>query len=131
MQDPAFRYQLAVRSARSDEFRPLIGKINAIGNFYEGMGMLMRAGLVDRELVLQMWSNTVNEAWDGLAPVAAIFRRRLGSTLWENFEYVAVLSQDWMAAHPHGTYPSVIRRIDLKDEWLEADRRYAASLAPA
>ena len=41
------------------------------------------------------------------------------------------LAQDWIAAHPKGTYPAGVRRIDLKDEWLEADKQYAASLAPA
>ncbi|MFZ0031121.1 MAG: hypothetical protein WAK84_04530 [Candidatus Cybelea sp.] len=41
-----------------------------------------------------------------------------------------MLAQDWIAARPKGTYPAGVRRIDLKDEWLEADRLYAASLAP-
>jgi hypothetical protein len=41
------------------------------------------------------------------------------------------LAEDWKAAHPKGTYPTGVRRIQLKDEWLEADRQYAASLAPA
>jgi hypothetical protein len=36
-----------------------------------------------------------------------------------------------MAAHPKGTYPAGVRRIELKDEWLEADKQYASSLAPA
>lgn len=49
----------------------------------------------------------------------------------ENFEYLTVLSQDWDAAHPNGSYPSGVRRIDLKDDWLEADTHYAASLATA
>jgi hypothetical protein len=36
-----------------------------------------------------------------------------------------------MAAHPKGTYPAGVRRIRLKDAWLEADKQDAASLAPA
>ena len=83
------------------------------------------------ELVLQMWCDTVIENWRRLAPIAAISRRRLGDLLWENFENLTVLSEDWMAAHPKGTYPAGLRRIDLKDEWLDADKQYAASLAPA
>jgi hypothetical protein len=50
--------------------------------------------------------------------------------LWENFEYLTVLAQDWMAAHPKGTYPGGVRRITVMDEWLDADREYVASLAP-
>jgi hypothetical protein len=131
LQDPAFRYQSDAPAARTDENRPLITKLDTIGNFYEGMGVLVKTGLVDRELVLQMFSGQVIGAWERLAPVAVIARRRTGDVLWENFEYLTVLSQDWVAAHPKGTYPAGVRRIALKDEWLEADKQYAASLAPA
>jgi hypothetical protein len=41
------------------------------------------------------------------------------------------LSQGWETAHPNGPYPTGVRRIDLKYPWLEADKQYAASLAPA
>ena len=109
----------------------LVSKVNTIGNFYEGMGVLVNAGLVDRGLVLQIYPDRIAGAWEQLAPVAAIYRRRVGNALWENFEYLTVLSQDWIAAHPKGTYPPRVRRIQLKDEWLEADKQYAASLAPA
>jgi hypothetical protein len=131
LQDPAFRYQVAARSARTDEARALIAKVNAIGNFYESMGVLVKTGLVDRELVLQVWDGVVINAWEHLAPIAAIWRRKAGPALWEKFEYLMVLAQDWQAAHPKGTYPAGMRRIALKDEWLEADKLYAASLAPA
>jgi hypothetical protein len=40
LRDPAFRYQLVHRFARTDENRPLITRINSLGNFYEGMGLL-------------------------------------------------------------------------------------------
>jgi hypothetical protein len=47
LQDPAFRYQIVVPSARTDETRPLISSVHAIGNYYEGMGVLVKTGLVD------------------------------------------------------------------------------------
>ncbi len=131
LQDPAFRYQIATRSARTDETRPLFAKINAIGNYYENLGVLVKTGLIDKEPVLQLWSGIVAQSWENLAPIAAIARRGRGDLVWENFEYLAVLACDWAAAHPKGTYPSGVRRIGLKDEWLDADRQYAASLAPA
>ena len=77
---------------------------------------------------MQIYSEQVVGAWRQLAEVAAIHRRR-NIGVWENFEYLSVLSQDWIAAHPKGAYPANIRRADLKDEWLEADKQYAASLA--
>ncbi|MGA8475578.1 MAG: hypothetical protein WB681_10940 [Candidatus Cybelea sp.] len=131
LQDPAFRYQIATRSARTDETRPLFAKINAIGNYYENLGVLVKTGLIDKEPVLQLWSGIVAQSWENLAPIAAIARRGRGDLVWENFEYLAVLACDWAAAHPKGTYPAGVRRIGLKDEWLDADRQYAASLVPA
>jgi hypothetical protein len=47
MQDPAFRYQLAHRAARTEENAQLIAKIMAVGNYYEETGLLARSGLVD------------------------------------------------------------------------------------
>jgi hypothetical protein len=34
-------------------------------------------------------------------------------------------------AHALGTYPAGVRHVELKDEFLEADKQYVASLAPA
>jgi hypothetical protein len=131
LQDPAFRYQIAIRSARTDETRALLAKINTIGNFYESMGVFLETRLVDREPVLQLWDGVVILTWGHLAPYAAILRRSAGNALWEKFEYLTVLAQDWIAARPKGTYPAGVRRIEIKDEWLEADGQYAASLEPA
>jgi predicted DNA-binding transcriptional regulator len=131
MQDPAFRYQLVVRAARTDQFRSILRMMATVENYYESIGVLVKTGLVERELVMQIWANHIISAWERLAPVVAIIRRELGPAGSENFEYLTVLAQDWMAAHPNGTYPAGVRRIELKDEWLEADKQYAASLAPA
>jgi hypothetical protein len=130
LEDPAFRYQLAVPAARTDENRPLIAKASLVGNYYEQLGVLVNAGLVERELLLQVFVEPIIEAWRSLAQVAAIHRRR-SPAAWENFEYLTVLAQDWKAAHPQGTYPAGVRRLELKDEWLEADNQYTAPLATA
>ncbi len=127
MCDPAFRYQLANRSVRTDERASKIGRL---GNYYEAMGILVKTGLVEKDLVLDFWSGGVLADWERLAPVAAVMRRQ-DDAVWENFEYLTVLAQDWDAAHPKGTYPAGVRRLDLKDEFLEADRQYVASLATA
>jgi hypothetical protein len=131
LQDPAFRYQVKMRSVRTDETRALIAKANLVGNFFESMGTLVKTGLVDKELALQIWDGVTVQAWEHLAPYVAIVRRSAGDVLWEKFEFLTVLAQDWIAAHPKGTYPVGMRRIDLKDEWLEADMEYAASLPRA
>jgi hypothetical protein len=105
--------------------------LRAVGNFYESMGALVRTGLVERELVMQQWSAVVIGMWESLAPYTVIRRRTMGDALYQDFEYLTVLAQDWRAKHPKGIYPAGVRHIELKDEWLEADKQYAARLAPA
>ena len=131
LKDPEFRYQIAHRSARTDENITLMADVSRVGNYYENMGLLVRTGLVDRDLALNMWSDGVTVLWNLLAPYAAIARQRSGDAVWENFEYIVVLSQDWLAAHPKGAYPAAVRRIAPKNPWLEADAQYAASRVSA
>lgn len=125
--DPEFRYQVENREARSAENGPLIAASTSLGNFYESMAILVRQGFVDREVTLELWNGPIVRHWQALAPLTAINRRALGRILWENFEYLTVLSQDWLAKNAAGTYPAGARRIDLDDAWLKADRLYAAS----
>ena len=55
LRDPAFRYQVANAAARTEENKSLIAKAMMIGNFYEGMGVLVKNGLVEAELAIAMW----------------------------------------------------------------------------
>jgi hypothetical protein len=125
--DPEFRYQVVNMAARSNDNGPLIARAIAIGNFHESTAILLKDGLIDRELALEIWNAIVIRHWKALAPVTAMIRRGPGSIAWENFEYLTVLSEDWHAAHSKGTYPPGVRRIELTDSWLEADKRYASS----
>jgi hypothetical protein len=129
MQDPAFRYQIAHRAARTEENAGLFGKVFAVGNYYEEMGMLAKSSLVDRDLLLDMHSATIVGYWDALSEYTAIAREARGPAVYENFEYLTVLAHDWLAKHPSGTYPANVRRIDLPNKWRSADMEYAASLA--
>jgi Domain of unknown function (DUF4760) len=117
-QDPAFRYQFEKPAERTDQTRPLISKINAIGNYYEGMDVLVRSGLVDKELVMQMWADTVINSWERLTPLTVLGRRRAGDAVWENFEYLTVQAQDWIAAHAKGSLtrfpPAARTRVALR-----------------
>jgi hypothetical protein len=132
LKDVVFRYQVAHPEAMTAENQAAWTDVRRVGNFYENMGALVKNGLADKNLVLDIFWSQILGNWNRLAQVAAIRRRATGDkSVWENFEYLTVLSQDWDAAHPGGTYPPGVRRIDVKDEWLEADKQYAASLAPA
>lgn len=120
--DPAFRYEVQHAEARTVEAHALLTKIRMVGNFYESLGILVRTGLVDRDTVLEFWGFILPGAWKRIAPVTAIYRRQQGSAVYENFEYITVLAQEWRAKHRNGTYPPGMRRIELKDDWLEVDQ---------
>ena|SRR5579871_2560046 len=92
------------------------------------MGLLVKARLVNRELALDMWSARLDMHWECIAPVTAILRRKRGKGLWGNFEYLAVLSEDWIRANRISRSPAGVRRKDLKDGWLEIDTHYASSV---
>jgi hypothetical protein len=127
LEDAEFRYQVENRSARTPENRALISRAATVGDHYENMGVLVKRGLIDRDIALDIWSGSAPDHWNRLAPFTAIMRQVAGPATLENFEYFVVLCQDWLAAHPEGDYPAGVRRIDLKNKWLEADKQYAAS----
>jgi Domain of unknown function (DUF4760) len=132
LKDVVFRYQLAHPEIMAAENQQAWTDLRRVGNFYENMGALVKNGLADQKLVLDIFWSQILSNWKKLEPLTAIRRRATGDkSIWENFEYLTVLSQDWDAAHPHGTYPAGVRRIDVKDGFFEADEQYAASLAPA
>jgi hypothetical protein len=131
LQDPEFRYQTVNRAERTDENITLIRQVSTVGNHWENVGLLVRTGLVDRDLAMKLYSASATSTWDSFAPLTAITRQGFGDATWENFECLVVFCQDWQAAHPKGAYPAGVRRIALKNEWLDADARYAASRGPA
>jgi len=131
LNDPEFRYQILNPEERTPEYQALMASANSVGNYYENIGLLVKQRLVDRDLALDLWAGNAPTMWDRLARYTAIIRQRDDVSTWENFEYLVVLSQDWSAAHPKGAYPAGARRIALKNEWLEADRQYAASRSSA
>ncbi|HZV80415.1 MAG TPA: hypothetical protein VFF60_12490 [Candidatus Binatus sp.] len=131
LEDPEFRYEVRYPSARTRENAEFIGKINDVGNFFENMGLLVRMGAVDRDIAVAMWASIASGTWDRMLPYTAVARRRTGDALWENFEYLVVLSRSWMGSHPHGMYPPGVPRIEVPDVWREADTRYEASRPPS
>jgi len=127
LENPEFRYQFANQSARTPEFRDDIDRIRLVGNYFEDMGALIIAGLVDRQSLCTIYASDLTRAWDAMEPALAVARRKIGNALWENFEFAAMLSFRWMKAHPDGGYPAKEPRLPVVDRWLDVDRQYAAA----
>lgn len=127
MKDPEFRYQLLHRAERTPEHLSAIQRVNFLGNYFEDMGALLIAGLLDKTATNTIYSSDIVIVWEALLPVLALMRREYGTATWENFEYAAMLAKDWLAAHPNGNYPHGARRLDVPDAYSEADAAYAAT----
>ncbi len=84
-----------------------------IGNVFENLGTLVKYRIIDRDIACDLWGGVVTTAWASLQPFTAIRRLRAGpwGALWENFEYLAVLSEDFYNSHPQGAYPEGVRRM--------------------
>lgn len=102
---------------------PFIGEfasIRTIANFFEDMGAFVLTHLLDRRIVCMLYSENVTSAWKSIAPVAALLRHKLESpAIWENFEYLAVLSAEYIEQHPDGLYPQNLKRMPADDRLVE------------
>jgi hypothetical protein len=123
--DPAFRNHV-VAMRRGDPSVPDVDTRHVavrraailVGNVYEELGILVKNGIVDKTIFLDRYGGVIISAWHRLEAFAAFIRDASGSAaIWENFEYLAVLSQDWQKQHPQGTYPKGVRRIHLRNPW--------------
>jgi hypothetical protein len=118
MRDPAYRtYALAVARGLSvpdlsEEHAELRNATQLVINSYEDLGILVKHGAVQREMFLDAYSWAILKDWSTVAPFINLIREAAGTkAISENFEYMAVLAEDWMQAHPEGAYPSGVRRM--------------------
>jgi hypothetical protein len=116
--DPKFRaYNMGVLSGHTPDVIPEYEEIRVavrlVGNSYEDLAILVKRGIVDSNLFLDRYSWLVLTYWKlmdkGLADAREAIGRR---SIWENFEYLAVLSEDWMRQHP-SMYPKDVRRMPM------------------
>jgi hypothetical protein len=93
-----------------------------VGNAYEELGILVKQGIVDKDIFLDRYSYVILGLWARLEKTVVDSRDATGQqAVWENFEYLAVLSEDWLRDHP-SVYPRGVRRMPLpKRPPLNAD----------
>jgi hypothetical protein len=118
LRDPGFRAQF-LEFPLGEAARPLL----LVGNFYEELGILVKRGIIDAAIACDLWSAQVGGAWRQMSPAIAIIRRRQGDSVWENFEYLVTLSEQWFRRYPAGTLPKGRHRRSLEDVWLAEDTR--------
>ena len=117
LNDPDMRR--TILTAQRLTLLPELEPVFMVGNLFENAGCLVKNGVIDADMVCDLLSAIVSGAWKAYAPFIAHRRMVVGDALYENFEYLAVLSDDWLTAHPHGSYPRGMRRMELCQTWPE------------
>jgi hypothetical protein len=91
--------------------------VDFVGNTHEELGILVKNGIVDKALFLDQYCWVIARDWNLLERFTAYSRAAAANdSIWENFEYLAVLSQDWLREHP-SMYPKGLRRLQLHNPW--------------
>lgn len=97
-----------VSSALREEY----AGIRLVANLFESMGLFVKTGMMDERIACELWSGIVLTTWSNLRPLTAELRKRFGPGIWINFEYMAVLSDDFIRHFPDA-YPHGVRRMPL------------------
>jgi hypothetical protein len=85
-----------------------------VANTYENLGVLVKRGIVDASLLLDVYSYIVASSWDDLQGFVAMIRAVIGQqTLYLNFEYLASIARDELAS-TDDTYPRRAKRLDAR-----------------
>jgi len=140
LESPEFRdaqrfvsFELPKRLQDPEECRkaamlPFSGEYQAIGtvaNFFESMGLFVKSGIIDRHIACDFWSFVVLRNWNALLPVTTFVREAFKTdALWENFEYMAVLSQQFAEQHA-SSYPSGVPHMPKDTSLIEKLEKYA------
>ncbi len=95
--------------------------IDTVANFFENLGMFVRNRIIERDLALDMWSYVVMRNWNALVPIVTFVREDLQTAaVWENFEYLAMLSRQYAEKHADGGYPSDSPRMPGDRSFIDA-----------
>ena len=114
--DPAERQKLMTLASLPAEY----AQIRILANFFEHEGVLVNHGIIDADIACNLWRGVILRNWTAIEPLVTNFRRqRDAPALWENFEYLAVLSKRFDDTHPEGAYPAGTERMPYSDLWPE------------
>ena len=123
MQDPVFRDYLVAynRGQRSRDVGPEYLNLHRaallLGNRFEEFGLLIKSNVVRRELFLDVFAWIVLREWRQLSELNSFARAASGNgRIWDNFEYLAVLAEDWLNGHA-SVYPRGMRRMPDSNRW--------------
>jgi hypothetical protein len=83
-----------------------------VSNTYEALGVLVKTRILDADLVLDLFGWILATGWSNLEGWVAMVRAATGrQSIYENFEYVASLSRDYLVTRPTA-FPQGVKRLN-------------------
>lgn len=95
-----------------------------IMNFYESVGALVTARVLDIDLVLRYFT-LPSDLWSAANDYIAITRRSRGTEVFENFEALVALERRYAAKRGTSLYPRNLPRVETRDSYSAADASWA------
>ncbi|MBV8727205.1 MAG: hypothetical protein JO233_05415 [Candidatus Eremiobacteraeota bacterium] len=103
---------------------PELARARKVANYFDTLGAFVKVGVIDPGLAVDLWGDHIMRAFEAFAPLIANARVAYRSpAIWENFEYLAVLCEDFDKAHPGANYPSGVRRAPMPELWPQVRSR--------
>jgi len=121
--DPAEAANLAVFPPVDPDYLAVV----SVGNLMESIGTLVKHGMIEADITCDYWAYVITTVWKRTAPITYVARRSTGSAaLWENFEYLATVAEDYKSrAVP--SYPAGARRMPDDTTLMDALAKDEAS----
>lgn len=89
----------------------MYGAARVVGSNLENIGNMVRNGLTDGRLFIEQFGNVVIDMWTVLEPLTRVRRAvERSDTAWEDFEYLTILSREWMRSGG-SVFPKNRRRL--------------------
>lgn len=89
-----------------------------VADMFEQIGSYVKYGMIGGKPFTDLGGSLVRNMWDGTKDAIAL--RRFGSnssSMYENFEYLAALANEFQQKYPDGNYPRGVQRLMKESEW--------------
>ena len=130
LEDPRFRrylYRLAKRLPQDEipqKYVDLMEAAVALGNSFELIGGMIRNHVVAPEVFLANYWWVVTNTWERMKEYIAMMRQYTGAdSLFEDFEYLTVVSGEWAKRHPN-SYARGVARMPLTNPYPLAEQSF-------
>jgi hypothetical protein len=101
-----------------------------VGNLLESIGTLVKRGMIEKDITCDYWAAIITMVWKRTAPITYVARKIAGAALWENFEYLVTVAEDYQKRHPT-SYPPGAPRMPPDTSMFDAMEKRRSPDAPA